>query len=427
MPVDTTYFQRFGFGARQIAVSPADDLGLVIVVPCFDEPDLISTLESLWACARPRGAAVEAVVVINSSAQAGVDVRARNATTLAQAQTWATAHPDPRVRFHFVYAPDLPPKQAGVGLARKIGMDEALRRFDEARRLREGVIACLDADCRCEPSYLQSLERHFEEHPDTPACSIYFEHPLDGPLSASIYEAAAAYELHLRYYVQALRWAGFPHAHHTVGSCMAVRAEVYRQQGGMNRRQAGEDFYFLHKLIPLGGFTDLTTTTVYPSPRPSHRVPFGTGKAVRAALEGKPPRTHSLQAFVDLKAFFDLLPLLCQRGPSAVAQVSEALPEPVRTFLPDEALGAALEEIQANTSTPAAFRKRFFRWFSGFQVMKFVHHARDRFYGDADIGAEAGQLLKWRGGYAPNSAPTTIRELLCAYRRLDREAWSSPK
>jgi len=43
-------------------------------------------------------------------------------------------------------------------------------------------------------------------------------------LSAQVYGAIAAYELHLRYYVQALRYAGFPHAHHTVGSCLAVRA-----------------------------------------------------------------------------------------------------------------------------------------------------------------------------------------------------------
>src|SRR4029434_9989987 len=95
-----------------------------------------------------------------------------------------------------------------------------------------------------------------------------------------IYKAIAAYELHLRYYLQALRTAGFPHGYHTIGSSMAVRARTYMEQGGMNRRQAGEDFYFLHKLIPLGGFTELNSTTVYPLPRPSNRVPFGTGRAV---------------------------------------------------------------------------------------------------------------------------------------------------
>src|SRR4030095_9895180 len=122
------------------------------------------------------------------------------------------------------------------------GMDEALRRFDEVGWA-EGIIAGYDADCRCETNYLTALERHFQKNSQSPGCSIYFEHPLSGPLSPAVYEGAAAYELHLRYFVQALRYAGFPHAHHTLGSCMAVRACTYCKQGGMNKRKAGEDFY----------------------------------------------------------------------------------------------------------------------------------------------------------------------------------------
>src|SRR5262249_26021974 len=160
-----------------------------------------------------------------------------------------------------------------------IGMDEALRRFDAVERP-GGVIVGFDADCRCERNYLTAIERHFERNSNSPGCSIYFEHPLNGPLEPAIYEAIAEYELHLRYYVQALRFGGFPHAFHTIGSSMAVRAGVYRKQGGMNKRKAGEDFYFLHKIIPLGGFTNLVETRVIPSPRASDRVPFGTGKAV---------------------------------------------------------------------------------------------------------------------------------------------------
>src|SRR5207249_6387595 len=106
---------------------------------------------------------------------------------------------------------------------------------------------------------------HFRENPRSPGCSIYFEHPLEGPLDARVYDAISTYELHLRYYVQALRYAGFPYAYHTFGSCMTVRADAYMEQGGMNKRKAGEDFYFLQKIISLDGFSDLTETTVIPS------------------------------------------------------------------------------------------------------------------------------------------------------------------
>jgi len=42
----------------------------------------------------------------------------------------------------------------------------------------------------------------------------------------------------------------------------------------MNRKQAGEDFYFIQKLMPLGGYFALNSTAIYPSPRESSRVPF---------------------------------------------------------------------------------------------------------------------------------------------------------
>ena len=43
-------------------------------------------------------------------------------------------------------------------------------------------------------------------------------------------------------------FVGYPDSIYTIGSAFAVRAEAYMKQGGMNRRQAGEDFYFLYKL-----------------------------------------------------------------------------------------------------------------------------------------------------------------------------------
>jgi hypothetical protein len=145
------------------------------------------------------------------------------------------------------------------------------------------VIACFDADCTCDPNYLAATENFFQSQPSAPGASIYFEHPLDGENR----EPIALYELHLRYYVEALRYAGFPHAYHTIGSSMAARADPYFKQGGMNKRKAGEDFYFLHKIIPLGGFGEINDTRVIPSPRASHRVPFGTGRAP-APLVGQP-------------------------------------------------------------------------------------------------------------------------------------------
>ena len=413
------YFRRFGFCDRQIASPPEPDLGIVVVIPCFNEPDLIGSLESLWLCQRPE-CSVEVIAVVNSPAGCGEEIRWQNQATLKIAAEWIAQHRHPRLAFHTLHFPGLPAKQAGVGLARKIGMDEALSRFDDAGRP-EGIIVGYDADCRCETNYLTALERHFQENPQSRGCSIYFEHPLRGPLSWQVYGAIAAYELHLRYYIQGLRYAGFPHAHHTLGSCMAVRADAYRKQGGMNRRKAGEDFYFLHKIVPLGTFTELTSTAVYPSPRSSDRVPFGTGKAVRDMLSGRQIKTYPLEAFLDLKQLVERVPEMYRGGKEGNWETLADLPLSVRGFLAKEQFTDVLAEICENTSSEAAFRKRFFRKFDGFRAMKFIHHARDCFYGEGVVEEQATRLLATINcGQSRGDRGEDLSDLLNIFRGLDR-------
>lgn len=408
-PETEYYFERFGFCSRQIARDPHPDLGMVVVIPCFNEPDLILALASLKKCDRPQ-CKVEVIVVVNSGERTAAPSLAQNLRTLEQAGQWIGEHGSTELSFNLLHFPDLPRKKAGVGLARKIGMDEALRRFDQAGRL-NGAIVCFDADCICESNYLVQIENYFRSHPDSPGCSIYFEHPLEGPLEPKIYEGIMLYELHLRYYVQALRWAEYPFAFHTIGSSMAVRAEVYRKQGGMNKRQAGEDFYFLHKVIPLGGFGDLTGTTVFASPRESDRVPFGTGRAVREYLGTGKLQTYPMEAFRDLKRFFTGV------NEFQTGSWQQFASEPLATFLKGQEFDGALAEMREQTSSAKAFRKRFFWWFDGFRAMKFIHLARDSFYGPGEVIADAGQLfLKLTGRQTAGH----VRELLLEYRAWEK-------
>jgi glycosyltransferase involved in cell wall biosynthesis len=421
MPRETdTYFERFGYCERQIVDPPAPDLGLVVVIPCFNEPDLLASLDSLRRCEHP-ACAVEVLVVVNAATNSEKDVHLQNALMLREAAAWASEHTDDKFALRRLHFPELPPRHAGVGLARKIGMDEAARRLGDVGNS-AGIIACFDADCRCAPNYLTGLERHFREHPGSPGCSIYFEHSLEDcapELSAGI----AAYELHLRYYVQALRFVGAPFAHHTIGSCMAVRAEAYKKQGGMNKRQAGEDFYFLQKIIALGGFTELVETTVFPSARVSERVPFGTGKAMRDHLDGQPQLTYPLKAFLDLKCFFDEAPALLCWPNSWAEPMPESWPATVKSFLERNEFAKAMNEILENSASESARRKRFFHWFNAFQAMKFIHHARDHYYGAKDVTEQAAKLLPLMSGQ--NGSGLSTRELLQIYRRFERRSRSS--
>lgn len=402
-----------------IADAPSPELELVVVIPAREEPRLAGSLSALAGCTQPPGA-VEVIVVVNGSADDPPERRERNLRCWEQAAAWSEAHSRPGRRFLPLHLPDLPPRQAGVGLARKIGMDEACRRLEQAGQ-RRGVIAGFDADSRCDPNYLTALHAHFRDHPETQACSIYFEHPLEGSdFPPAVYQAITAYELHLRYFIEAQRYAGFPFAHHTIGSSMAVRCDAYQQQGGMNRRRAGEDFYFLHKFTPLGHFTELTSTRVLPSPRPSHRVPFGTGRAVQKHLEGGGPRfTYAPDTFLELRRFFRLANDL---GPSLAREWAErhrSLPTAIAAFLDQIDAGRRLENIARHTASPAAFRHRFYRWFDAFQIMKFAHLARDRYYPDLPVAEAAAWLLEAKG-YSPEGRKAE-RKLLKKYRELARK------
>ena len=51
--------------------------------------------------------------------------------------------------------------------------------------------------------------------------------------------------------------------------------------------------------------------------------------------------------------------------------------------------------------------------------MKFVHHARDKFYGEGEVNVEAERLLALRQGRASENE-MSVGELLTAYRTLEK-------
>ncbi len=73
---------------------------------------------------------------------------------------WAAMHKHNTISFYPVYCDNLPRKHAGVGLARKIGMDQAVLRFAAVHNFR-GIIVNLDADSVCNKNYFTEILNHF--------------------------------------------------------------------------------------------------------------------------------------------------------------------------------------------------------------------------------------------------------------------------
>lgn len=396
---------------------------MCVVIPCYNEPNLIKSLGSIAACTLP-ACDVEVIVVINHPEGVDYEVLENSSKAVKDIDEANRLWGSKRLRFHAVMAFNLPRKKAGVGYARQIGMDEAAYRLLSVGR-QEGVIVCFDADSQCMSNYLTELYELWMQHPKTHACSIRFEHPLSGDeFPAEVYNGIAAYELHLRYYNQASRFIGFPFAYHTVGSSMACSAEAYVKFGGMNRHQAGEDFYFLQKIIPHGHFRELNTTCVYPSPRPSNRVPFGTGRTMsKLVYSHEPISTYHLESFLNLESLFQNIATLYNYSSNQIERFIELLAQPLSDFLFQVDATKSIENVRANSSSFKTFKKRFFLWFDAFMLLKYMNFAAENYYGKQSVDEQSKSLLACMG-YKPYETLNT-KELLLRYREMEYVEWSA--
>ena len=379
------YLGKHAYKSPSFLKSETSDVRSIVVIPSFNEPDLLKTLCSIEACKSPKQP-VEIIVVFNHAENESDSIKKQNLKYYKEAIEFSKRD-DLKFRYLMLEAFDLPQKVAGVGLARKIGMDEAVFRLGNRS---DGLIICLDADCTVASNYLVAIEQHFEKYKNSPGASVYFEHLLQSTIS-HLELGIIQYELHLRYYNQLLKYTRHPFAFHTVGSCMVVRSGAYQKQGGMNKRKAGEDFYFLQKIIQLGDFTEIKNTCVYPSSRVSDRVPFGTGKAQGDWISHhkKQRLTYHPEAGMVLKSLFGIV---TQHGKRLSGLPVKDLPESIINFLGEEQWNIRIAEIDKNTANDQAFIKRFFAWFNLFMVMRFVHYYRDNYKGNIPVTEASSNL-----------------------------------
>jgi len=203
----------------------------------------------------------------------------------------------------------------------------------------------------------------------------------------------------LRYYIEALRQNNYPYAYHCVGSAFAVRADAYAQQGGMNKRKAGEEFYFLQKIVPLGNFRELNETKVIPSPRASERVPFGTGKVIAKIIQANEAvfLTYNPAAFECLGHFFsDVLECFKQKTDTIKSIVDHQQPA-IKEFLIKNHFLDKIEEINFNCTSLRTFKQRFFTWFNGLMILQFLNDSHDSSFTKIPIIEAASKILMKNG------------------------------
>ena len=398
------YLARQAEPEAKIVARLRETYGHALVIPAYGETEsLFRLLGSVPA--GPRGD-VLIVLVLNAREdsparvhEANAFVRERLARELPDIETLSETPP---IRVHRLpagalvevdraAAPHFLPEKQGVGLARKIGNDAVLALRSEGR-IASPWLHNTDADTLLPRDYFDQLERVDASPSPSPSPSgigaaIYFyEHRFDE--DPALAEAGRLYEISLRYYALGLAWAGSPYAYQSMGSCLAIPSESYAAVRGFPKKNAAEDFYVLDKLAKVGDIVRLAGAPLILEGRPSDRVPFGTGRALRD-LTGRRSgldrfRLFHPLVFGHLAAWLRVLSAVARSRGDLAAGFRE-LPAGTPFFraeLIEEALtrmGAfeAIRQAVAETPDPPALLRRLHTWFDAFRTLKFIHALRD--------------------------------------------------
>ena len=385
-------------------IALAGDLGAydhVLCVPaCGESPTFLNDV------APALDARVLTIIVVNGTAGDASAARA-NAEMLSALE----AMPEQTPRLVIDRASpgcEVPAKQA-VGLARKIAADVACAMF-AAGKLTSTWIHMSDCDVVLPADYFAASGT------DGVLLTYPFRHVPGG--DDAIDRAHAIYDSFLRYYVLGLRAAGSPHAHHTIGSTLAVDVHAYAAVRGMPRRQAAEDFYLVNKISKLGRVVTPQCKPLDIVARRSLRVPFGTGRSTAKIAEEGGRAFYHPRVFQLVAHWLQGLERFAVAGDNpvevALGSVDDTTDREVlgRALL-TQGVEASLERaLAAAPSNPAARLARAHEHFDAFRTRKLVHLLRDGGIGE----------LPWRDALReapfitvdPNVDPFAVSEAMAS-------------
>lgn len=380
-----------------------------VVIPSLAEGDsLFATLQSLATNPPQCLARFLVVIVVNHGEHASAAERLQNDIDLTRLADLAK-HSNLCLAWIDAASPDreVPVKQAGVGFVRKLGMDLALPRLDWTAA---PLLVCLDGDTLVETNYLPSIVAHFRHSTLGAAVLPYRHQPGTDEAQQSAIER---YELFLRSYVYGLRLAGSPYAFNTVGSAIACRALAYVRCGGMNCRKAGEDFYFLQKLAKTDGVDLLSGTTVFPEPRVSGRVPFGTGRSMGRLLDGDAQAVlfYPALAFRRLSEWLSLVARNLSGDAELLLVHAEKISPVLVDYLEQAGWRTVWPQLQLTHQNEARRSHAFHSWFDGFRTMRLIHMLCDAGLCRSPSEETLSEYFAWDGRICPGSLTGMLEEL----------------
>ena len=133
------YLEERALFPELIKEAPDKDTGIIVVVPAYDEPGIDKLLDSLAVC-KEIPCKVEVLIVVNAPGGATPASIRNNKLTIENIENWKRVHHSCFFRIYTILAEPIPAGGWGVGLARKTGMDEAVRRFNTINKPNVSIV-----------------------------------------------------------------------------------------------------------------------------------------------------------------------------------------------------------------------------------------------------------------------------------------------
>jgi len=339
----------------------------IITIPCYDEYDyLFKTLESLNKQDQSLLSNTLVSIVINNSDSESQKIIDTNHRTFEKLIASRYSY-EMIVTDAFSTDNALIEKDAGVGMARKISVDITLP-WSHAN----SIICFIDADVELSKDYLSNIHSSYKKN-KWEAATINFKHQRDEPKTI---EFINQYEEFLKKTATNLKISNSPYNYVPLGSTMICTRNGYISAGGMNRRKAAEDFYFLQELQKTVGVFYINDTLIYPSSRFLNRSYLGTSTRLKQCLDGDlniDSLNYSSRSFQILSKWISTALGGQKKSYALMLEECHKIDPGLSQILINQNFEKAWEGIISAPSYKH-FEKQFHRWFDAFKTLKLLKY-----------------------------------------------------
>ena len=261
-----------------------------------------------------------------------------------------------------------PNKVAGVGLARKVGMD-----FCISYSHYSSLFCSLDADTLIHKNYLKKINQEHEKYNFFTA-TVNFSHQKNN--DPEIQNAIIEYELLIKDIANNLNNIGSRYGFVSMGSTIICTMQAYISIGGIPPKKATEDFYFLQKLSKYKSIHKIQDVLVYPSSRAEERVYLGTGfrmTNIKKKIDFSDLYINP-QAYIELENLYNTIKIKWNHKSveiiSSLAKNNSKLCE----YLKKNNFIDIVSKMQKNVIDKNHLLNQFHGWFDNLKIYKFLKY-----------------------------------------------------